>query len=236
MNRATLKRRSPSKAKRAIMLPADPWGLQERILWRDGTALVLNKPAGLAVHGGPRLSETLETYLPLLGRHPAKPARLVHRLDQETSGCLLLAQTAATLRRLNSAFAERLIHKTYWAIVEGCPERSQGTIDAALLKHSSVHSGWQIRVDPRGQKARTHYQVLECRPNSSLVALVPETGRTHQLRVHMAHIGCPIMGDRLYGRDHNTGGPLKLHARSIDFPDATDTRHVVEAPPPPGFW
>ncbi len=185
------------------------------ILHQDPEVLILDKPAGLAVHAGPRGGPSLEDWLPLLQqgkRHLPQPA---HRLDQDTAGCLALGRTKPALAALGALFAEGRARKTYWAVLRGAPPDAAGDIQAPLLKTSTREAGWRMVVDPAGQPATTLYRVLGRDGARTAVELTPRTGRTHQLRVHMAHLGCPILGDARYG-----GGeaPMQLLARALVLP------------------
>lgn len=193
--------------------------LLQRLLYRDGLILVVDKPAGLAVHAGPGRGESLEDYLEALRFGlPGRP-ELAHRLDRDTSGCLVLGRHKKALRRLGRLFSAGEVEKVYWAVVEGRLEQSQGRIDVALEKHSTKARGWWMAPAPAGsgQAAVTDYLVLEQGPHSSLVECRPRTGRTHQLRVHLASLGHPIQGDRQYGTATSTE-PMLLHAKAITLP------------------
>ncbi|MFQ3665002.1 MAG: RNA pseudouridine synthase [Sphingomonadaceae bacterium] len=189
--------------------------------------LVVDKPAGLAVAPPRRGGTSLETLLAPLRPQP----RAVHRLDTDTSGCLLLATRPAALRRLAAAFADGRVHKTYWAVVAPAPAAEAGVIDRPLAKRSTRARGWWIALDPAGRAARTRWQVLARAGNRALIAFQPETGRTHQLRVHATLLapGCAIVGDTVYGRGE--AGGLMLHARSLDVPEGASCVTAV-APVP----
>jgi len=190
--------------------------------------MILDKPAGLAVHAGPRGGASLEDWLPLLRqgkRHLPQPA---HRLDADTAGCLALGRTRPALAALGALFAEGLAEKTYWAVLRGAPPARAGVVEAPLLKRSTRAEGWRMVVDPAGQPARTHYRVLGREGDTTAVELRPRTGRTHQLRVHMAHLGCPIWGDARYG---GGAGALHLLARALVLP--LDPPRAATAPVPP---
>jgi tRNA pseudouridine32 synthase / 23S rRNA pseudouridine746 synthase len=189
--------------------------LRARILHHDTSVLVVDKPAGLAVHRGPSTGSSLEDMLDALRFDLPHPPRLVHRLDRDTSGCLVLARHHRTVRRLGRLFAEGRVEKTYWAVVEGAPPDAAGRVDRALAKRTSK-SGWRMVTDPQGQPAVTDYRVLGTAPGLAWLELAPHTGRTHQLRVHCAAIGCPVLGDAVYGGGSAT--PLHLHARRIAIP------------------
>jgi len=183
-----------------------PDTLKGLILYEDDDIFVLNKPPGLLVHPVAADSIALTQFLPFLGDGVA----LAHRLDRETSGCLVLGRNPAMLKHLGHWFASGQIKKTYHALVQGQLEGS-GVIDVALAKHNAL-----MQADAAGQSALTHWTALEQRNGQTLVELRPQTGRTHQLRAHMAHIGHPIMGDVKYG------GPnairMMLHASRIELP------------------
>lgn len=191
-------------------------GLADRVLYRDGLILVIDKPAGIAVHPGPGGGPNLESgFQALRFGLPRRPA-LAHRLDRDTSGCLVLGRHPRALRRLGALFASGRVEKLYWAIVEGRPPQDQGTIETGLKKLTRG-AGWHIVVDPEGQRAVTEYRVLGMAAGRAWIELRPRTGRTHQLRVHCAALGCPIVGDPVYGGPAS-GGPLQLYARSIKLP------------------
>jgi len=207
--------------------------LQACVLHRDEDLLVLDKPAGLAVHPGRTTPDSLEAHLHLL-RFERRDAPLVtHRLDRDTSGCLALARHRAALRRLNQLFAAAATSKVYWALVRGPVSGSAGSIDRPLAKISSAAAGWRMVVAPEGQKAITDWTVLGQAGGLTWLELKPRTGRTHQLRVHCAAMGWPLVGDPRYG-DTGPEAPLHLHARSLTLPYAeTEPAITAVAPPPP---
>jgi len=205
----------------------------ERVLYRDGLMLVLDKPAGLPVHPGPGGGLTVEDYLDALRFGLRSRPHLAHRLDRDTSGCLVLGRHRKALRRLNALFRQGRVEKTYWAIVHGRPPQDAGVIDLPLSKVSRDPRSWWMRPDPAGQPARTEYRVLAGDDALFWVELRPRTGRTHQLRVHMAALGCPIVGDPVYGPPEDRGTPMMLHARAIEIPLYPNRPPVrVEAPLP----
>jgi RluA family pseudouridine synthase len=206
-----------------------PAGLRARILYRDTSVLVIDKPAGLAVHRGPATGRSLEDMLDALRLDLPHAPRLVHRLDRDTSGCLVLARHHRTVRRLGRLFAAGLVEKTYWAIVEGLPAASAGRIDLPLAKRSS-RAGWRMVPDPTGQAALTEYRVRGAGGGLAWLELHPRTGRTHQIRVHCAALGCPVLGDPVYGKG---GAALHLHARAVAIPLHADRPPVTAAAPPP---
>ncbi|HXI87458.1 MAG TPA: RNA pseudouridine synthase [Parvularculaceae bacterium] len=216
--------------------PAD--FLLSRLLYRDGLMLVIDKPAGLPVHAGPGGGESLEDYFDALRFGLPNPPALAHRLDRDTTGCLVLGRHAKALRKLGRLFSEGRIEKTYWAISKGAPERPSGTIDAPLKKIARG-TGWCVEIGPRGeeggQAAVTTYRVLGATDGLSFIEAKPKTGRTHQIRVHLASIGCPILGDLQYGDlpAEERARPMMLHARRVVIPiSASKPPVVVEAPPP----
>jgi tRNA pseudouridine32 synthase / 23S rRNA pseudouridine746 synthase len=196
-----------------------PDGLQQRLLYRDGLMLIVDKPAGLPVHKGPKGGPSVEALADGLRFGLPQRPELAHRLDKDTSGCLVLGRHRKALRRLGRLFADGRVGKTYWAIVSGSPPEEQGRIDLPLAKRSQVR-GWWMKADPSGLPSITDYQVLGRAQSLTFLELRPLTGRTHQLRVHLAAIGCPILGDAIYGeRGARDGGPpLHLHARAITVP------------------
>ena len=199
------------------------WGVIP-VLYEDPHLVVLNKPAGLAVHAGPRGGPSVEDMFPQLSRRRAGPW-LAHRLDADTAGCLVVALRRAALVAVQAAFAEGRVRKTYWAVVDGAPGADAGEVDAPLLKRSGV-GGWRMVVDPAGAAARTAWRVRGQVGGRTWLELHPLTGRTHQVRVHCAALGCPVVGDAVYG----TGTGLMLLARAILLP--MDPVVSVVAPPP----
>jgi tRNA pseudouridine32 synthase/23S rRNA pseudouridine746 synthase len=197
------------------------------ILFADPHYVVLNKPAGLAVHPGPAGGPSVEDWFPLLSKRRDGPW-LAHRLDADTAGCLVVALRKAPLLAAQAEFAAHRAHKIYWAVVEGEPEADFGVIEAKLLKRPD-RGGWRMVVDPAGQAAVTQWRVLGRSPGRAWLELSPRTGRTHQLRVHCALMGWPILGDARYGN----GDDLHLLARSIRL-ELTPPLQVV-APPPPAM-
>ena len=196
----------------------DPDAILKRLLYRDGLILIVDKPAGLPVHPGPKGGPTLEDGLDALRFGLPDRPHLAHRLDRDTSGCLVLGRHKKALRRLGKLFEAGRVAKTYWAVVEGEPLEPTGTIDLPLAKLSTAKRGWWMTVDrENGRPAVTDYAVLAAAGGRTAIALRPKTGRTHQLRVHLAAIGCPILGDPVYG-DKAPTAPMHLHARAIALP------------------
>jgi tRNA pseudouridine32 synthase/23S rRNA pseudouridine746 synthase len=202
-----------------------PEQMVSRLLYRDGLMLVLDKPAGFAVHRGPKGGESLEDHFDALRFGlPRRPA-LAHRLDRETSGCLVLGRHRKALAQLGRLFKSGVVEKTYWAVVEGGPQADEGVIELPLGRLDATR-GWWMKHDPKGQPAVTNWRVLGRAPPATgeesgtmWLVLEPVTGRTHQLRVHCAAMGWPIVGDTIYGTAPRTGGPgLHLHAREVGVP------------------
>ncbi len=207
---------SPS-AKLKLFMTKSAFDIQSLILYQDAMMMVLNKPTGIAVHAGAKKKDSLEAYFKDLQFDlPCLPA-LAHRLDKDTSGCLILGRHAEALRRLGQLFHHNQIQKTYWTIVKGHLVEKEGIIDLPLGPQSDKKYHWWMKVDPEGKPAITKFKVLNETKTTSWLELHPKTGRTHQLRVHCAALGNPILGDRIYG-DPEEKLPLHLHAYSIEIP------------------
>jgi tRNA pseudouridine32 synthase/23S rRNA pseudouridine746 synthase len=197
-----------------------PEEMVSRLLYRDGLMLVIDKPAGFAVHKGPKGGESLEDHFDALRFGLPRMPALAHRLDRDTSGCLVLGRHRKALAELGRLFKTGRVGKTYWAVVEGGPAQQEGRIDLPLGRKDATR-GWWMKHDPGGQPAATTWKVTGRTklPAKAWLALEPLTGRTHQLRVHCAAMGWPIVGDSVYGTAPRTGGPgLHLHAREIVVP------------------
>jgi RluA family pseudouridine synthase len=200
------------------------------VLHLGDTLLVLDKPAGMPVHAGPRGGASLVDLLPALRLGKRRDPQPAHRLDTDTAGCLALGRTAPGLAALNALFAGRGARKTYWAVLAGEVLGEAGEIDAPLRKISSAARGWRMEVHPAGQQARTGWRVLGRAPGICWVELTPLTGRTHQLRIHCAAVLCaPILGDPVYGRTAPEG--MQLLARHLSL--ALDPPVEATAPVPP---
>jgi 23S rRNA pseudouridine955/2504/2580 synthase len=207
------------------------------VLYEDHLVIAINKPHGLAVQGGTKTTKHVDRLLSAWGEGMDRP-RLVHRLDRDTSGVLLLGKGPEAAKRLAGAFARRQAKKTYWAIVIGNPKPTHGQIDLALKK-TGINDYEMMRPaepkDPKGEPAETAFATISrAAHRASWMALRPFTGRTHQLRAHMAAIGHPILGDHKYGDDksRDLSGVLKLqlHARRIELDHPGGGTLVVEAP------
>lgn len=196
------------------------FNIQENLLYRDGLILVINKPPGLPVHAGPKGGDNLEKYFDELTFGLSNLPALGHRLDRDTSGCLILGRHKKALRRIGRLFTNKLIQKTYWAIVVGKPEKKSGRIDLPLKKRTDDKRSWWMCVDPEGQKAITDYKVIGHYEDLTWLELSPRTGKTHQIRVHCAELGCPVLGDPIYGKDVSKSDQyhLHLHARALKIP------------------
>jgi len=234
----------PADTPKADVKPLTP---QERrlfdsmVLFQDRDIFVLNKPSGLAVQGGSKTHHHLDGLLMGLGAELGERPLLVHRLDRDTSGIIVIAKRRSIAAALGKLFATRAVKKTYWAVVKGVPSPAQGRIEVALIKAKGPN-GDRMRASREGeeedeQRAVTFYSVVgKAPPAAAWVSLKPVTGRQHQLRAHMAHIGTPIMGDEKYGglddmpdgMDRN----LHLHARRIIFPHPREGTIDITAPLP----
>jgi 23S rRNA pseudouridine955/2504/2580 synthase len=236
---------SKTTAKAAPKLSArDSEEIQSLVIHRDDWVIALNKPSGLAVQGGSGTERHVDGLLDGLRFGFEERPRLVHRLDKDTSGLLLVARTGQAAKRLSESFRDRETEKLYWAVVVGVPPRAEGMIDLPLAKRPGARDRETMQVDhEEGQKALTRFEVLDRAANrAALLALWPRTGRTHQLRVHCAEIGCPILGDRKYGGEEALlstiadSRRLHLHARRLVLPHPSGKGTLrVQAEPPAHF-
>lgn len=209
--------------------------LTDHILFLDGEALVIDKPAGLPVDPPRDGSLSLENHLDSLRFGFKRWPLAVHRLDRDTSGCLLLARNPKAHGRFTRAFEAREVEKQYLAIVDGIPAGDGGTIDLPLAKTSTAEAGWRMTVDPAGKASVSHWEKLAVADGRALLRFRPETGRTHQLRVHaLEGLGVPILGDPVYG-----GGGARdrtmLHAERLVVQRDVKPPILAEAPFPDRF-
>jgi len=220
--------------------PATERMLKAAILYQDDDVIVLDKPPGLAVQGGTGMADRhLDAMLDALRFDAADRPRLVHRLDKDTSGVLLLGRNPAATAKLAAAFKSRAARKCYWALVVGLPKLRQGRIDAPLAKQTG-RQGDKVAVDEEdGQRAVTWYRVVEhAGKRVAWLEMEPRTGRTHQLRAHTALVGTPILGDGKYGgkaailEGYGVSRKLHLHARAIRIPHPKGGTLQVTAPLP----
>ena len=233
--------------------PFDPKNATEaeilaRVLYRDGLMLVIDKPAGFSVHRGPKGGPSLEDWFDTLRYGLPRRPELAHRLDRETSGCLVLGRHRKALAHLSLLFKHRRVGKAYWAVTESGPEAEEGVIDMPLGR-LDPDFGWWMKPDAQGQPAVTKWKVMGRAADAQLtwLALEPVTGRTHQLRVHCAAMGFPIFGDDIYGNEASQrrarqikfvprpdAPGLQLHAREVVVPISKNKEPVrVIAPVPP---
>lgn len=219
---------------------ADARDLVARVLHRDDHVIVIDKPAGLAVQGGTGTTKHLDGMLDVLRFDAKERPRLVHRLDRDTSGVLVLGRSASAAAKLTAAFRTKEAHKLYWALVVGAPKPAAGRIDLPLAKLPGKHGERMVADEDFGKAAVTFYRVVEkAGRRAAWVAMEPLTGRTHQLRVHMAALGTPIVGDGKYGAKEAfleaegvKSRKLHLHARAIRMPHPAGGILEAEAPLP----
>ena len=233
----------PKPKAEAFVSDRDAAEIQSLVVHRDDWVIALNKPPGLAVQGGSGTDRHVDGMLDALRFGFEDRPRLVHRLDKDTSGLLLVARTGQAAKRLAESFRDRETEKLYWAVVVGVPPKPEGAINLPLAKRPGARDRETMQVDEEGLKALTHFRELDrASRRAALLALWPRTGRTHQLRVHCAAIGCPILGDRKYGGEEALLGAvadarkLHLHARRIALPHPSGKGElVVQVEPPPHF-
>jgi 23S rRNA pseudouridine1911/1915/1917 synthase len=230
---------APSAPARSARADGNGTSPVPRIVYQDEHVLVVAKPAGLAAQPGSGQSDDIASWLDRqsIGTRTAtfRPAP-AHRLDRGTSGLVAIGLSPDGLRGLTAAFRGDGVRKVYLAVVHGLPDRARGTIDAPLWQRPDAGSrGAKMVVDARGKPARTDYEVVATGRERSLLRLVLHTGRQHQIRAHLQHLGHPIVGDRRYGSPADLGyGSFLLHAAEIAFPHPCtgELVHCVEDPPP----
>ena len=211
------------------------------LLFEDDFLAVLSKPAGMVVHPGPGhkggtlVSGLLHHFGSLSQIGGVERPGIVHRLDKETSGCLVVAKTDTAHRSLAAQFAGREVGKVYLALVSGTPRRRSGVVDAPISRHPVNRKKMAVCAPGRGRAAVTEYRVLSSEGGVTLMECRPRTGRTHQIRVHLKHLGCPVLGDPLYGRRGSFSRHM-LHAWKLEFRHPRDGRLLAfEAAVPPEF-
>jgi tRNA pseudouridine32 synthase / 23S rRNA pseudouridine746 synthase len=207
--------------------------LADCVLFIDAEAMILDKPAGLAVDAPRDGSLSVMNHLDSLKFGFERQPSIVHRLDRDTSGCLLLARNPKAQKKFSQAFEAGAVAKTYLAVLAGVPTAPGGTIDMALNKVSTRETGWRMIPEPKGRRAVTHWETVTFGEGRALLRFRPETGRTHQLRVHAASgIGIAIAGDPVYG----VNGPhMLLHAESLSVPRDGKPAAMATAPLPDHF-
>lgn len=210
--------------------------MQELVIFKDQNIIALNKPSGLAVQGGSNTYRHIDGMLEALQFEAAEKPRLVHRIDKDTSGILLLARNRQTADLLTKAFREHTLPKTYLALTAGCPKPQAGEVKAPLEK-----IGEKSQVTAEGKKAVTLYRVIDAAGEKfALIEASPLTGRTHQIRAHLEYIGCPIVGDdRYFGAERkrftSLSDKLHLHAYKIDLSHLYNKKLIITAPLPAHF-
>ncbi len=209
--------------------------MQLPILFEDGEALVIDKPAGLAIDPPRDGGLCLENYLEALKLGFQRVPVAVHRLDRDTSGCLLLARNPKALKRFAAAFEAREVEKRYLGIVAGLLEVDEGTIELALSKISSAEAGWRMIPAKKGKPSITHWRKLAVQGGLTLVEFRPETGRTHQIRIHaLAGLGAPLLGDPIYGTGKGAKRTM-LHAAGLTVQRGEKPPIVAVSPMPADF-
>jgi len=207
--------------------------LSDRILFIDGEAIVLDKPAGLPVDTPRDGSLSLENHLSSLTFGFQRWPQAVHRLDRDTSGCLLLSRNPKAHKRFQRAFEAGVVRKRYLAVIDGVPNGESGTIDLPLAKISSAERGWRMTGANNGKPSTTHWRLLSVKEGRALIEFRPETGRTHQIRVHaLEGLGAAVAGDPVYGDGR---GAMLLHAAALTVPRDGKPAIEAEAPLPAAF-
>jgi 23S rRNA pseudouridine1911/1915/1917 synthase len=236
------KKIKPGDTVRVLVFEDTCYGVQPEqgvteVLYEDDYLLVLNKPAYQLVHPtGQTTSGTLANYLAyqLQQRGIVYTVRPVHRLDRDTSGCVIFAKDSQSQFILEEQLKARTLQRTYWALVKGIIEPSSGTIDAPIGPHPNLPN--RRAINKQGQPAVTHYRTIRSFSEASQLELALDTGRTHQIRLHLAHLGYPIIGDRMYGVRSSWMTRQALHAASVSFQHVKDKHEItVHAPLPADF-
>ena len=227
----------PPQGERPAISERDADYARSLVIYEDEEVLALNKPSGLAVQGGTKTTKHVDRLLSAWGEGLERP-RLVHRLDRDTSGVLVLGRTPAAAARLSGAFAKRKAKKTYWALVAGAPRPAEGVVELPLVKKGVGDRELVVPADPKefgAEPAETEFVTLSRAGHRvAWMGLRPYTGRTHQLRAHMKAVGHPILGDPKYGDEASaalsSGLRLQLHARRIELPHPARGALILEAP------
>lgn len=228
---------APPPEDKGKLPPRDIAYAKSLVIYEDEEVLALNKPSGLAVQGGTKTSKHVDRLLSAWGEGLERP-RLVHRLDRDTSGVLVLGKSPQAAAKLAGAFAKRKAQKIYWAIVAGFPKPGDGVLDLPLAKRGVGDREMMVPADPKDERAETaeteFVTIARAGPRAAWMALWPHTGRTHQLRAHMLAMGHPILGDPKYNSeasvDLSEGLKLQLHARRLVLPHPSRGTLMLEAP------
>ncbi|MEM7328202.1 MAG: RluA family pseudouridine synthase [Pseudomonadota bacterium] len=208
--------------------------VRDLVLYEDAYIIAFNKPSGLAVQTRGNRGTSLDFLLWAFARSNGKRPHLLHRIDAGTSGLVLAAKTKPATAFLSAQFAERQVKKTYLALVSGAlPDTSHGTCDAALLK--TDRSVIVSTAEQGADAALTHWRVLSRREGHALIEARPHTGRMHQIRAHLAHLGCPILGDPIYGEGVRSANRLMLHASELELTLPDHEKRALVAPVPEAF-
>jgi 23S rRNA pseudouridine955/2504/2580 synthase len=219
--------------------PEEVASVRAMVIHEDNSLIAFNKPSGLAVQAGSGVAQSLDDLMAAFAKSNGKRPRLVHRLDQGTSGVIVAAKTQPVAAALSEAFAGRDVKKTYLALVKGAlPSAEHGVVEAALVKVEEGGKSRMILARPGrkgAQAARTGWRVVARSGEYGLLQMSPESGRMHQIRVHLMSLGCPILGDALYGEGQATAPRLMLHAAKLDMPHPEGRMITLEAPLPEDF-
>lgn len=232
--------REPLKKTNHVELSQDDIDyIKSLVIYEDETCIIFNKPSGLAVQGGSGVSRDLDNLLNAFCKNPKKKPKLVHRIDRETSGIVLVAKNKTNAAFYSEQFAQKHAKKIYFAIVSGAPNPPNGIIDIPLKRGKVQGIDLALIAKPNdkdAQNAITHYETIETIGNATLLKLSPITGRMHQLRAHLSHIGHPILGDNKYGgllfANNRSVKRLMLHALTlkIKLPEGSEIEHKTTLP------